>query len=304
MDTDQRPKPQNVLEQIYKQLPYLNPALGRIAEFILEHPESCKTMTIKQLAIACDVAESTVSRFVKEMNLNSYQDLKMAIAEALYSNEQGDEVSAAEKYFYEGISRTDSSQTIIEKVMHRNIQTLTDTKQRLNVIEVDKAVAAIDGADVIIFCCMGSSGVAAEEGVMRFTRAGKKCLLFRDQSIQSMTAAIVGPNDVVIGISNSGRSAPVVAALKLAQSKGAQTIGITSFERSPLVKFADTALFTPTQSPPPGLDLYGEATTSVSAQILVMDVLYTCFAAKNFSRTLKYLEETYAAAIKDTRVEE
>ncbi len=71
--------------------PFLNPALGRIAEFILEHPEPCRTMTIKQLAIACDVAESIVSRFVKEMNLNSYQDLKMSIAEALYSSEQGDE---------------------------------------------------------------------------------------------------------------------------------------------------------------------------------------------------------------------
>ena len=301
MDKQQYLKPQNIFDRIYKKSPYLNPALRRIGDFILEHPDQCKTMTIKQLATACGVAESTVSRFVKEIDLNSYQDLKIEIAEGLSSNESSD-VSEAEKYFYEGISRTDSSQTIIEKVMRRNIQTLIDTKQRLNILEMDRAVKAIEDADVIVFCCMGSSGVAAEEGVMRFTRAGKKCLLFRDQSIQSMTAAIAGPNDVVIGISNSGRSAPVIGSLKLAQSKGAQTIGITSFEDSPLVKFADIALFTPTQSPPPGLDLYGEATTSVSAQILIIDALYACFAAKNFDQTLGFLEETYAAAIRDSRI--
>ena len=80
---------------------------------------------------------------------------------------------------------------IVDKVVHRNIQTLTDTKQRLNMTELDKAVLAIDQAQVIVFSCMGSSAVAGEEGVMRFTRAGKKCLLFRDQSIQLMTTAIV-----------------------------------------------------------------------------------------------------------------
>jgi DNA-binding MurR/RpiR family transcriptional regulator len=117
-----------------------------------------------------------------------------------------------------------------------------------------------------------------------------------------MTAAITNPHDVVIGISNSGRSTPVVESLKLAQAHKARTIGITSFEDAPLVKYADITLFTPTKSPPPGLDLYGESTTSVSAQILVIDILYACFAAKNFDLTLSFLEETYRAAIKDSRI--
>ena len=206
-----------------------------------------------------------------------------------------------ERYVYEGILQHHSGQMIVDKVVHRNIQTLTDTKQRLNMAELDKAVLAIDQAQVIVFSCMGSSAVAGEEGVMRFTRAGKKCLLFRDQSIQLMTTAIVDERDVVIGISNSGRSTPVIECLKLAQTKGAKTICITSFEDSPLVKYADIALFTPTKSPPPGLDLYGEATTSVSAQILVLDVLYAGYAVRNIDETLEFLEDTYAAGIRDSR---
>ena len=300
MDTEQPVGRQNIIEHIYKQAPYLNPALRRIAEYVIEHPEQCKSMTIKQLATACGVAESTVTRFVKEINLASYQELKIAIAETLSSTD-GAETSMPERYVYEGILSTDSGQMIVDKVVHRNIQTLTDTKQRLNMAELDKAVLAIDQAQVIVFSCMGSSAVAGEEGVMRFTRAGKKCLLFRDQSIQLMTTAIVDERDVVIGISNSGRSTPVIECLKLAQTKGAKTICITSFEDSPLVHYADIALFTPTKSPPPGLDLYGEATTSVSAQILVLDVLYAGYAIRNIDETLEFLEDTYAAGIRDSR---
>ena len=37
-----------------------------------------------------------------------------------------------ERYVYEGILSTDFGQMIVDKVVHRNIQTLTDTKQRLN----------------------------------------------------------------------------------------------------------------------------------------------------------------------------
>lgn len=290
---------QNVLDRIYKEAPYLNPALRRIADFILENPDQCKTMTINQLATACDVAEATVTRFVKEIGLPGYQELKIALAEAL-SASNGSDTPLDENYIYEGISRTDSYQTIVEKVVYRNIQTLTDTKQRLNLAELDKAVEAIEKANVIVFCCMGSSSVAAEEGVMRFTRAGKKCLLFRDQSIQLMTAAIVGPNDVVIGISNSGRSTPVVEALALAQTHGAQTIAMTSFEDSPLVKYANIALFTPTKSSSLGPGLSWESTTSKSAQTLVIDILYACFAVKHYDETLDFLEQTYRA-IKNTR---
>ena len=300
MDTEQPVGRQNVIEHIYKTAPYLNPALRRIAEYVVEHPDQCKTLTIKQLATACGVAESTVTRFVREIDFKSYQDLKIALAEALSSSD-GSEVSAEERYIYEGILRTDSHQTIVDKVVHRNIQTLNDAKQRLNIAELGRAVEALEQANIVVFSCMGSSGVAGEEGVMRFTRAGKKCLLFRDQSIQLMTTAIVNERDLVIGISNSGRSTPVIECLKLAQSRGAKTICMTSFEDSPLVKYADIALFTPTKSPPPGLDLYGEATTSVSAQILVLDVIYAGYAVRNIDETLEFLEETYAAGIRDSR---
>ncbi len=74
---------QDVIDCIYRKAPYLTRSLRRIAEAILEHPDQCKTMTIKDLATASHVAESTMTHFVKEIDLKSYQELKMALVEAL-----------------------------------------------------------------------------------------------------------------------------------------------------------------------------------------------------------------------------
>jgi RpiR family carbohydrate utilization transcriptional regulator len=145
---------------------------------------------------------------------------------------------------------------------------------------------------------MGSSSIAAEDGVMRFTRAGKKCMLFRDQSIQVMLATILTDSDVMIGISDSGQTTAVVNSLQLARQHGARTIGVTSAAGSPLVEHSDVAVFT---SNVPGAGLYGESVTSKWGQLLVMDTLYASFASRHFDETLAHLEETYTAGILHSR---
>jgi DNA-binding MurR/RpiR family transcriptional regulator len=290
-------KRENVLHNIGQKLSYLNPALVRVGQYILDHPESCKTITIKELAVDCGVAESSVTRFVREIGFDSYQDLKIAIAESLtYPNERQDP-----PYIYEDITKDDSVADIVEKVYYRNAQTLLSTKQLLNQNELCRAVDMIDRAEILIFSCKGSSAIAAEEGVMRFARAGKKCLFFRDESLQLITASSVSANSVVIGISNSGRSISVVNALELAVERGVPTIGITAFENSPLAKNADVVLYTPTKQSDGDDGLCWEVTSSKSAQILVMDVMYACSAARCYELTRTFMENSYKA-IKHTRI--
>lgn len=280
-------------------MPYLNPALKRIADYILKNTFTVKTMTIKDLALECKVAESTVTRFVREMGYSSYQELKITLAETT-SNNEIQSITGDENYVYEDILRSDTTEVILDKILFRNIQTLNETVKRIDLAKLEKAGSMISKANVIAFACIGSSSVAAEEAIMRFTRAGKKCLLFRDASIQSMISSIIKAPDVMIAISNSGRTDSVVQALNLAKANGASTIAITSFEDSPIAKNADICLFTSTKTEALGSGLYWESTTSKSAQILIIDALYACFAARNYEETLKNLEDTYKA-IRNTR---
>ena len=56
--------------------------------------------------------------------------------------------------------------------------------------------------------------------------------------------------DVAIGISTSGKSANVIAALKVARCAGLTTIALTSLEGSSLAEFADYCLCIPSASTP------------------------------------------------------
>jgi DNA-binding MurR/RpiR family transcriptional regulator len=287
----------NVLHYIQQKLSYLNPALARVGQYILDHPESCKTITIKELAVDCGVAESSVTRFVREIDFDSYQDLKISIAESL--TQPNDQQNPP--YIYEDITKDDSVEDIVEKVYYRNVQMLSSTKQMLNPDELCRAVDMIERAETVIFSCKGSSAIAAEEGVMRFARAGKKCLFFRDESLQLITASAASINDAVIGISNSGRSVSVVNSIELASGRGVPTIGITAFENSPLAKNADVVLYTPTKQSDSDDGLCWEVTSSKSAQILTIDVMYACYAVRRYELTRAFMENSYKA-IRHTRL--
>lgn len=289
----------DALSAILKKSNYLQPALKKIADYIIDNPEVSKTITTNELASVCQVAESTITRFVHEIGFKNFQELKISIAEYL-SAKQTSIVTIEDKHVYEGINRFDDSNTIADKIFYMNVQTLEDTKKIINIEQINLAVDIIENAESLIFSCLGSSCVAAEEAVVRFSRAGKKCILFRDESSQLIYSAISGRNDVVIGISNSGQSTSVIHSLIAAKKNDAKTIAITAYEESPIVKYADVCLFTPTKNIQPSIGLDWESTASKTAQIYVLDIIYACYATRNHDVALKYLDATYEA-IKNTR---
>lgn len=287
-----------VLQRIASKLPYLPSALRQVGELILASPETTHSMSITSLAAQAGVAESTVSRFAREMGMDGYQALRLGIAQATFAN-QALETGAQQQFVYEGISATDGPAEVVSKIQRSSQQALARTAERLDVGELERAVRAIEKASTIVFTCMGSSSIAAEEGVMRFTRAGKKAMLYRDQSIQAMLATILDSGDVVIAISDSGHSTNVVEMVVSARRHAAFTIAVTSTPESPLVTASDVALFT--ASVPSGGAVYGEAVTSKWGQLLVIDALYAAYAARHFDETVAHLEETYATGIRRSR---
>ncbi|MGP3991973.1 MurR/RpiR family transcriptional regulator [Streptomyces sp. 3N207] len=287
----------NVLRLITSKLPYLPNALRHIGEYLQARPQQAQGMTISQLAAACGVAESTVSRFVRELGMDSYHSLRVSLAEAVFATRSSG-AEAGEEFVYEGILRGDEPSAIIGKIERGSRHALTQTAERVSPEALSRAVDLLHDAATVVFCCMGSSSIAAEEGVMRFTRAGKKCLLYRDQSVQVMLATILTSQDVLIGISDSGKSNAIVEAMRLARQTGAGSIGITSAEDSPVARLSSVPLYTSNLS---GEGLYGESVTSKWGQLLLIDILYASYAARHFDDTLQHLKETYEAGIRHSR---
>ncbi|WP_217354802.1 MurR/RpiR family transcriptional regulator [Ruegeria atlantica] len=280
-----------ILSRIRYMSAYLNPALRRIAEQVLKKPEKVKSMSIKELATICDVSESTVTRFVREIDVSSFQQFKILIAEEL-SQSQATETSGSDRHVYEDISETDDSKAIIDKVSARYAMTVQDTMAGSHSGQFEAAVAAIEEADTLSFFAMGSSMICVENALMRFMRVGKSCQFFRDLGVRQISTASLGPRNLAIGISNSGRTISTVDALKAAREQGARTLCITSFTDSPIVKYSDIKLFTPTVTGATGAADYHESMVSKIAQLQMIDILYSIYAVKNFGSAMEGLEKT------------
>jgi DNA-binding MurR/RpiR family transcriptional regulator len=59
-------------------LPTLQPSLRRVAEQVLADPARAATLTVTELAAACDTSETTVIRFWKALGLPGYPQLRLA----------------------------------------------------------------------------------------------------------------------------------------------------------------------------------------------------------------------------------
>lgn len=285
-------RPRSVLSRIRWMSPYLNPALRRIAEQVLKTPETVKSSSIKDLAILCQTSESTVTRFVREIEVTNFQQLKILIAEEL-SQENGS-TSKADfgEHVYEDINETDDAGSIIAKINARYIMTAQDTARGLSQDELVRAAKAIEDCRLMTFYAMGSSLICVENALMRFMRIGKACQFFRDFGVRQISTASVDEGTLAIGISNSGRTITTINSLKEAKARGATTLCITSFPDSPIVKYSDIKLFTPTVTAANGSADYQESMVSKIAQLQVIDTLYSIYAVRNFASSMDFLEKT------------
>lgn len=266
-------------------LPSLNPALKKIGHYILDHPHEVKLMRIKDLAGECGVAEATVTRFVKTVGVGGFQELKISLAAIAPDSDR------ATKMVYEEVTERDPVPTILDKIFAINSRALQDTRNILDVREIEQAVDAIDAARHVDIYAAGGSFVAAEHARMRFYRIGKRCHTYSDPNQQSVSASLLTAGDLAIGITNSGRTVSTVNALRRARASGAAALCITSFDNTPVTEQADIVLFTSTQDSV----FFQESMVSCLAQMLVIDVLYAVLAVKHFGTSVERIERSAEA---------
>jgi len=239
-------------------------------------------MRIRDLAGECGVAEATITRFVKTIGLGSFQELKISLAAIVPESER------MAKMVYEEVSQGDPVGTIRDKIFSINSRALEDTRRILDTRDIERAVAIIDRARHVDVYAAGGSFVAAEHARLRFYRIGKRFQTYSDPNQQSVSASLLGTGDLAFGVTNSGRTASTVNALRRARDGGAATICVTSFDNTPITGHADIVLFTSTQDSA----FFQESMVSRLAQMLVIDVLYAALAVKHFGRSVERIERS------------
>ena len=73
----------NLLSQIASGSNMFSPSEQKMAAFILSNPNQVLTLSISELANACDTSVATVSRFCRRLSLNGYAEFRMELAKTL-----------------------------------------------------------------------------------------------------------------------------------------------------------------------------------------------------------------------------
>lgn len=243
-------------------------------------------MSITDLAIACDVGESSIFRFCKSLDLKGYQEFKIVLAHSL-SSEQ-DMIS-----LYNDVSLTDSLEDISSKILTKNIQALKETSQFIQKEEIAKVVHWMVQAHRIYFFGVGSSLITALDAKNKFMRITNKTECSVDSHLQMMNAALMTENDVAIIISYSGSTKDIIELAKVAKDKHAEIVALTRYAKSPLTTYSDVIFITAADEGP----LQGGSLTAKISQLYLLDILYVEYFKQTAKESAKNKDLTSKAVV-------
>ena len=263
---------------------HMGAAERRVAEYVLQHPENVVNKTITEIAEESHSSEATVVRFCRRLGYKGFQGLKIAIAQDIVPPIQ---------VMYEGISENDSVEDIKNKVFYSSIEALQDTLKLVDTESLSRAIDAIYEARNIDIYGMGGSGVIARDVAHKFLKIGVRSNVYVDSHLQILSATNLGPKDVVIGISHSGNTKDIVKALDVARHRGATTICITHYAKSPITLVSDIQLYTTAKE----MMFRSDGMTSRIAQLAIIDSLYVGVGLKMGERALENLKNGREASV-------
>ena len=245
------------------QIEILKPELGRgeqrIADWILNNPGGLVPLSITELAARAGCGEATIFRFAKRLGFNGYQELKISLAREENENAVSENISAGDKL-------TD----IFHKISDDIYRSLEKTGKILSEESLRAAAEGLIRSERVLVFGLGNSASVATDAAHKLMRIGFDAVAISDNHMQAIAASHLGENDAVIGISHSGSSKDVVEAMKTARDKGAFTIAVTNYGKSPIDKNSDVKLFTSADETNYSI----LALNSRIAQLAIIDTLY------------------------------
>ncbi len=264
------------IQAVYKDLP---PKVKTVADHILAQPQDVVHLSITQLAEVTRCAEATIFRLCRLIGMKGYQELKISLA--------GEMVEQPVQNIHEEVLPEDDMAQVARKVFTSNIIGITDTLQLLDTQSLNAAVQLLNSARNVCIYAVGGSAPIAMDAYNKFIRAGISCVMHSDPHLQLTTAALLGPESVVLAISHSGSSKDLIEVVKAAGKTGAKTIVITSYTKSSLAQLADVKLYSSTRE----TSFRTEAISARIAQLCIIDSLYVGLSLARQEETLGNLQK-------------
>lgn len=221
-----------MLSQVEAMRDQLRPSERKLADYVLESPREVLDLSMTEVADRAGVSQPTIARFCRALGFSGFREFKIRLAQG---------VAAGVPAVYRDVRPDEPVPGVAAKVLDRTIGALIQVRNTLSSDAVAAAIALLAAARRIEFYGAGGSGIAAQDMQHKFFRLGMPSVAYSDPHTFLMSAALLSDGDVVVAISNTGRTRDIVDAAKAALAGGAKVIAITH-GNSPLARIATVGL--------------------------------------------------------------
>ncbi|MFI2811135.1 MULTISPECIES: transcriptional regulator HexR [Microbulbifer] len=252
-------KPAEVTQKISEQLSSMRKSERKVAEYILANPDEIIHMRIVDLATEAQVSEPTVVRFCRAVGCSGFQEFKLNLAQQLASSPSFGQIAVTE---------TDTIAEYKRKVFDSTVDTLLNVRDKIDARALEAAVSAIAAAKRVEFFGFGASGAVASDAQHKFFRLQLATAAHSDHHMQNMSAMSMEPGDVVVAISQSGRTKALLHSMEMVKEQGGTVIGLAP-SGSPVAQRSTIPLEVDVEE---DIEIYTPLSSRI-AHLVVIDVL-------------------------------
>lgn len=278
----------SVLELLRQQRSGLTRQEAAVADVILESPEAVLQLSVAALAERAGVSQPTVIRFCRSVGCEGFTDLKLKLAQSL---------APGLAYVSADVEASDPSEQYTLKIFEAAIRALSAARQALQPQRVDVAVRALSRAGRVLVVGLGGSAAIAQDAAHKLSRFPLPCQAVSDPLLARMLMVGMGERDVLLAISNTGRTMAVLELVELACERGVFVVSLTAPD-SPLAQAATVALEV---QPAEDAEVFTPMASRL-VQLTMIDVLSTGLALTQGQAALEHLAQV-KETLRPTRIQ-
>lgn len=235
----------------------------KIADYMMEHKAQVVDMTVGELARASGTSDATVSRFCRRCGFKGFHNLKLTLAREVLEDEQKD-LSVSND-----IDRSDIRQSL-QNILANKVAELTETVSMMDPDNLERILGKLENARMVQLAAVGNTIPVAMDGAFKFNQLGIPAVAGEIWEAQTAYTFNLGPQDVVLVISNSGASRRLMSMAEGAKDNGCTVIVITNNPDSPLAGISDYRIITATREKLLTEEFWFSRVTATA----VMEILY------------------------------
>lgn len=255
----------------------------RAADYILDHLNHVRELSLDRLANEAEVSQPTVIRMLKALGFKGYREFRDQLLREYARDEEG-EGRTTPLYGYP-LHKGERLEDIPRNMTAMTERMLQETLKNFSVKTYKQIVEVLKHARIIDIYSVENSEVTAQDFVAKLLYLGFSCRHFGDHYYQRIAAGSLTSEDVAVGISYSGSSKDTVDVMKTAKKAGATTIVLTNFKDSPISRYADYLICTSQEQL-----FYGDAIFSRVSQLLIVDMIYMGIIASDYDYYVRQLD--------------